>query len=133
MEREMSPAEMGGQFQVNDEKADNMLSLKELAARIPDRISNQGLQQLRARLESGINFTKEQMTDNLKYAIPLKPLLDVTVGNSKYKAIDTLAGATGINMPMGLASAFDEATKLIGQYCLMLKTKREIARREDKK
>ncbi len=86
------------------------------------------LRALNSQLEGSISRQKSDVLDQLKWAIPFYPIKEA-IEDESYRGFNVTVGLTGMNVPMGLAFALNEAEGLIGKYRLMLKTRKEIYKR----
>lgn len=104
--------------------------LIEQSRKIPDSVGPDVLAVLQQRLEESMANHKMHAGENLKYAIPFEPLFEALDKDNPNRKMDVAMGVTGINVPVGLALAFNEATQLLRKYRLIGKTRREIRERE---
>ncbi len=95
----------------------------------PAELSQEVLEKLEERLSSSLSMHVGEIGKSLKYAIPLAPFARVAKGKED-KALDTVLGATLMNMPVGVGMAFAETIELVSKYRKMLSVRREMRARQ---
>lgn len=104
-------------------------NLGNLWGKLPSNLNEEQLEILRDGLKQRYDSYKGDIKDDLKNAIPFKPLGDLLIGNSDYKLIDGLTGATFLNIPMNLGLAAAKVSDLIESYRKLVKVQNEIKKR----
>ncbi len=111
---------------------------------IPNDVSVETLKAVKEKLSGTIDWNKTWIKENLVYAIPFKPLFTALTEWGDYneysdseggteRAVDIMMGSSGLNVGLGLTEALIESVELIKNYRFMLKTKRELKNKEEKK